>query len=410
MKIAIFSECYQPVQNGVSTSVSTLVDELRLRRHHVFVIAPHFSAHRDSEPFIVRVPSYQTRFNPDYPLAFPWFPRVRRKFSRVAPDIIHSHSPFAVGLLAAHLAQDDGLPLVSTYHTLYNHYAHYLFFLPDAAIQAFLKWWIPDYYNRCAGVIVPSRVAEDSLRKYGVTAPITVVPTGVPIPAPECVDEAARRLARDRWNIPHDVPLLLYVGRIAREKNPELVMCAFSLVADEFRDARLLVVGGGPYLDECRERAGHLRNGDRILFAGPTPHEELTPVYAAADLFVFGSSTETQGLVIAEARAAGTPSVVVTGGGASETVRNGEDGLVVEPELGPFAEAMRSLLGDRATLARFSEACRRNALQFTPGAMAERVLGVYERALRGAPRSPKQSDPSDASEPVSATPAGQSSQ
>jgi glycosyltransferase involved in cell wall biosynthesis len=178
------------------------------------------------------------------------------------------------------------------------------------------------------------------------------------------------------------------VGRIAREKNPELVMCAFSLVADEHRDARLLVVGGGPYLDECRERARHLRNGERIVFAGPIPHEELTPIYATADLFVFGSSTETQGLVIAEARAAGTPAVVVTGGGASETVRNGEDGLVVQPELGEFAEAIRFLLGDSERLKRFAAACRRNAAEFTPGAMTERIVGVYERARAGASQPP----------------------
>jgi 1,2-diacylglycerol 3-alpha-glucosyltransferase len=387
MRIAIFSESYEPVQNGVSISVRTLVDELRARHNHVFIIAPHYPNYADS-PFVLRVPSLLTPLNPDYALPYPWFPRLRRDFRHIAPDILHSHSPFFLGLLASRLARQYGIPLVSTYHTLYTHYGHYLFFLPQQATKSLLEWWIPEYYNRCACVIVPSKAAEESLRQYRVHSRIVVIPTAVPRPSPEAMDEAARQAARARFHIPLTAPLLLWVGRVAQEKNLELVLDAFDSVAAEFREARLLVIGGGPHLEAMRKRASEMETAERIVMPGPVPREELDPVFAAADLFIFGSTTETQGLVVAEARAAGTPCVVVNEGGAAETVRDGEDGLIVPPEREPFAAAVRSLLQNEPRRMAMREACLRHAKDYTPSAMADRVLEIYAWAREHAHSEP----------------------
>jgi 1,2-diacylglycerol 3-alpha-glucosyltransferase len=382
MRVAIFSESYEPVPNGVSTSVRTLVDELRARKHHAFVIAPHYPDYEDESPFVMRVPSLLTPYNADYPVPYPWFPRLRRNFGKTDPHVLHSQSPWFLGLLASRIARDEGIPLVSTYHTLYNHYAHYLFFLPQPAIERLLFWWMPEYYNRCANVIVPSRVAEQSLRYYGVTAQIEVIPTAVPVPGE--VPEEVKQAARLKWEVQPDAPLLLYVGRMAKEKNIELVLDAFDAVADDFREARLLIVGAGPHLETLAAYAEKLGSGGRVIFAGALPHSDLPPLYATADLFVFGSSTETQGLVIAEARAAGTPCVVINGGGAPENVRHGEDGLVVEPTTEAFAGGIRQVLGDPVLRAQMAAACLRNAQDYTPGAMADRVLSVYEKAINQA--------------------------
>lgn len=381
MKVAIFTETYEPVQNGVSTSVRTLVDELRSLRHRVLVVTPHYPDHEDNSPFILRVPSILTPFNPDFPVSYPFFPRLRREFGRTGPDVLHTHHPWFLGVLAARLAQRDGLPLVATYHTLYNHYGHYVFFLPKPASNSLLEWWLPEYHNRCDCVIVPSRATEESLRSYSVTSRIEVIPTGVPIPSVESRDDEARAAARDRFGIPHDAPLLLYAGRLALEKNVELVLEAFSRIADEFPKARLLVVGSGPHEESCLRAASELPCGDRVTFTGALPRYELDPIFAAADLFVFGSGTETQGLVIAEARAVGTPSVVVDAGGASENVVHGEDGFVVPAETEAFSEAIRTVLGNADLRRRMSENCLRNARNYTPSAMAERVQEVYEWAI-----------------------------
>lgn len=392
MRIAMFSECYEPVQNGVSTSLRALVEELRHSHHNVLVIAPHFADHLDEQPFILRVPSFQTRFNSDYPVAYPWFPRLVRNFDRIVPDVLHSHSPFFVGLLAARLARRHHVPLVSTYHTLYQHYAHYLFFLPDPAIQALLGWWMPEYYDRCECVIAPSGVARDSLMSFGISSPIEVVPTGVPIPAPAGIAPARQAAVRERWSIPRDAPLLLYVGRIAPEKNIEMVLDAFAAVAETRPDVRLMVVGGGPHLDACRAIGQAMPCAERVLFTGPVAHDDLPPVYAAADVFVFGSTTETQGLVVAEARAAGTPCVVVDEGGAAETVHDGEDGLVTGASAEAFASALAVLLDYPETRARMAEACLRTARDWTPVAMSARVTGIYERAIEAHRMRPPSTD------------------
>jgi glycosyltransferase involved in cell wall biosynthesis len=254
-----------------------------------------------------------------------------------------------------------------------------------------LKWWIPDYYNRCAHVIVPSAVAEASLREFGVRSPITVVPTAVPLPDPSLIDAEASRAARAQWDIPDACPLLLYVGRIAQEKNIELVLESFGDCSQRLPDARLLVVGGGPHLDALRRRAQGMACRDRVVFAGPMAHDELAPVYAAADLFVFASTTETQGLVMAEARAAGTPCVLVRGGGASETIADGEDGIIVEPERGAFSSAVLGLLDDPTRLAEMGRACLRRATRYAPEAMTDAVLGVY----RSVTHQPSDGRPKD---------------
>jgi glycosyltransferase involved in cell wall biosynthesis len=292
-----------------------------------------------------------------------------------------------LGLLAARIARDLNIPLVSTYHTLYDRYLHYLFFMPTTASNSLLHWWMPEYYNRCANVIVPSRVAEQSLREYGVSVRITVIPTGVALPPERALTPGCAQAARDRWSIPTDAPLLLYVGRVAREKNIELLIEAFSIVAEHHSHARLLLIGGGPYLDTCRRAALDAPYGDRIVFAGPLPRVEIDPAYAAADLFVFGSTTETQGLVVAEARAAGLPTIAVDAGGAAESIKDGEDGLIVPADPVAFATAVAELLADRPRLRSMADACRTNARDYTPEAMADRVIDVY-RSAQESSRTP----------------------
>jgi glycosyltransferase involved in cell wall biosynthesis len=381
MRIGVFSECYEPVQNGVTTSLRTLVDGLRHEGHHVFVVAPRYAGHIDPDPFVLRLPSLHTWFSKKYPIAAPWVFRLSGPALHLAPSLVHSHNPFFVGLVAARYARDAGVPLVATYHTLYSHYGHYLKFVPDAAVQGLLRWWMPAYYNRCAQVIVPSRVAGDSLLSYGVRAPITVLPTAVPLPDPAHLTAAARAAARARPGVPADARLLLYVGRAAREKNIELVLEAFARAAATSPNCHLAVVGAGPHLDALRQAAADMVATDRVHIVGAIPHDELPPVYACADLFVFSSVTETQGLVMAEARAAGTPCILVRGGGASETIIHGEDGLVVDQDACAFAEAVSRVLGDAEMHATMRAHCRRRALLHTPDAMTRRVIDVYVQAL-----------------------------
>src|SRR5687768_1409655 len=269
MRIGIFSESYEPIKNGVAVSVRTLIDELRSRHHHVIAIAPHYPDHRDESPFVLRVPSVLTTLNADYPVPYPWFPRLKRDIRRLNLDILHSQSTFFMGILAMRISRRYGIPHVTTYHTLYEQYIHYLFFMPGLVTQRMMDWWLPRFYNECACAIVPSRVAEQNLRRYGITCRIEVIPTGIPLPDPETTDEQSAVEIRKRWDIPSVAPLLLYVGRLAREKNVELVLDSFDGIASEFPDARLLIVGGGPHMEALKSKAQAGDSRDRIIFAGP---------------------------------------------------------------------------------------------------------------------------------------------
>jgi glycosyltransferase involved in cell wall biosynthesis len=377
----MFTEAFLPVQNGVSVSVATLAGELRARRNRVVVVAPHYPELEEDAPFTLRVPSAITAFNPGYPVSYPFYPILRREIRRLEMDVIHSHNPFFLGLLASKVARDTGVPLIATYHTLLNHYSHYVSFLPDGASQRLLKWWLPEYYNRCDRVIAPSQIAKQSLWDYGVDRDIEVLPTAVPTPHPEQVDRSAQLAARERLGVPPNAKMLMYSGRIALEKNLELLLSVFGRLAEDHPDLYLVIIGSGPHEETLHALAAEIPHADRIIIPGSVQREDLDPVYAAADIFVFPSCSETQGLVVAEARAAGTPCVVVNQGGAAETVVYGEDGFVVNAEVDAFANAVSVLLTRDELRKEMSENCRQRAMLYTPAAMTDRMLVIYEEAV-----------------------------
>src|SRR5205807_2159847 len=155
-------------------------------------------------------------------------------------------SPFVLGLTGADLAIRRGIPLVSTLHTLYSEYSHYVSFLPEAFTQGLLEAYLPWYYNRCATVICPSSTAAEHLRRTGVDRPIEIVPTGIPIPDPGSIDADACAAVRERLDVCPGVPLLLYAGRLAPEKHIDWLLDAFARIGDLVPEAVLAIAGGGP--------------------------------------------------------------------------------------------------------------------------------------------------------------------
>lgn len=383
LRIGMFSESFHPVQNGVTTSVRTLIAELRKHGHHVWVFAPEHQDQPEHETNVMRFPSFVTQFNPEYPLVYPFLPRIKlaSQIERLKLDVIHTHTPFVLGLTGADLAIRNGIPLVSTYHTLYSEYSHYVSFLPEAFTQGVLEAFLPWYYNRCSTVICPSRVAMDHLQASGVDRPMAVIPTGIPMPLQGDIDDRAIANVRSRLSVDAATPLLLYAGRLAPEKQIPWLLNAFVRIAESVPEVVLAVAGGGTMLEELIELASSMGIADRTRFLGPVPRCEMDPIYAAADLFVFPSPSETQGLVIGEARAAGTPAVVIDAGGAPETVQNGVDGFrIAEGDLEGFAACVVNLLRDRKLLKQISVNALRSAEEHTPDRMTLRILDVYERS------------------------------
>jgi 1,2-diacylglycerol 3-alpha-glucosyltransferase len=375
MRVGLFTESYEPVINGVSTSVKTLALELLAEGHEPTVLAPRYPGYADSiEVPVRRLPSWVSPWNPQNPFAHSPLLGQPMALRNLPLDVVHSQQPFGMGQHARAMARQLGVPLVSTFHTLYHEYTHYVP-LPRAVSSWWLSRHLRLYYgHECTRVIVPSQATGEVLIRLGVPeSKLTVVPTGIPALRPVLPTEVAA--VRERYRLAEGAPVLLYVGRLAREKNIE---CLFDGLQHWPTDAVLLLVGGGPALNDLKAEAETRGIADRVRFAGFVPRPDLPPIFAAATLFVFPSVTDTQGVVLSEAQSNGLPCVVANGGGAPEFVRDGIDALIVPPsELGQAAAA---LLKDTERLKAFACAARQSPLHPTPTEMARRIVAVYEAA------------------------------
>lgn len=375
LRIALFSDSALPVLNGVSVSIRALIHELRAEGHSVTLFtASHFN-HRDPDPNTFRFPAFSVPWAKDYPLAIPPFYPMLREFRKHEFDIVHTHTPFTVGYVGLRWAESHNLPIVTTYHTLYDRYAHYIP-LPRRYVRFKIAKHTNFYYNAVDHVITPSEAATKWLQRHSVHTPVTVVPTGVPAPVFH-----SRADVRVALGAGPDERILLYAGRIAREKNLGTLFDAVALAFREDRSLRLWLVGDGPFRSEAMGMVRSLGIGDRVRFVGYVPRDEVDRYYAAADLFVFASITETQGLVVQEAMSYGLPSIVVAGGGASASLVAGENGFVVKNEAREFANHILRVLADEELYVRLSDGARRSVRGHTTADMAARVLNIYRNAI-----------------------------
>jgi len=383
MKIAIFTESYRPMVNGVSTSVISLKNALCDRGHTVYIFTSRFRGFQDEESQIIRFPSVVTPFERNYPLAIPFVRGFLRRFRETGAEVVHTHSPFVLGGVGMRMAQKCDLPVISTIHTLYHRYTHYAPFMPEKLARFLVTRWVQRYYNRCDALIAPSTPVARLWESQGVISRIEVIPTGVPpIPLRD------RQESRQRFGIPPEAQLLVYVGRLAREKNLDLLFSSFQEISRRFPRCLLMLVGSGPSADFYRQRAHASGLKDRLIFTGFVERDQVGFCYAAADLFVFPSDTDTQALVVCEAMAAGLPSVAVDAYGPSEVVQDGITGFLVPNRADQFTAKILALLEDESLRHRMSQAARQHSLLYTPEAYATRVLALYESVIQTRKQRP----------------------
>ena len=378
MRIALFTNNYLPFCGGVTTSVETLRRGLAARGHDVWVFGPRLGGARDPDARIVRYPSIPAATYPEFALAVPVSRRIARVVAAGDFDVFHAHHPFLLGPAARRFARRHGRPLVFTYHTRYEKYAHYVPLtrplVETAAIRLSRR-----FAARADAVIAPSSVIRDELVRDGVATPIAVVPTGVDLTR---FRPAAARAAREALGLPLDDPLVLYVGRLDREKSVGRILAAFERIAGTIPQARLVLVGHGTEAAALAAQARTLRIGARARFVGVVAHDHVAAYYQAADVFVFASETETQGLVLAEAAACGLPAVAVAAPGCDEVVRDGETGILTKRDPAALAEAAIGLLLDATQRARMGARARQVAeAAFDVSAQIDRTLAVYATAL-----------------------------
>jgi glycosyltransferase involved in cell wall biosynthesis len=378
MRILFVSECYHPVRNGVVAVIDILTEQLKKRGHEVVIVTPKHPKAKGDPEWVVRVPSLPNPFYPDYPAAIPWARQLRQVIDTFKPDIVHIHSFMWLSRFALRHAQKRSIPVVTTFHTLVTEYLHYAP-VPRWISLPFVARWVESFCNKCQVVIIVSPIAEPLLRSFGVRTPIEFIPTGIDA---EQFGKGNGFRVRKELGIPATASVLLYVGRIAKEKNIAFLLEALSPVLAERLRTYLVLVGDGPEMAAMKAKAKSLPGGERIIFVGSRPRSEIPDFHAAADIFVFASVTEMQGLALAEAMMSGLPVVVVGEGGIRYFVKDGEVGFVVPRDKIGFANAVRTLLDKPHLRMAMAERARMFAMQtFSLSSCVDRLESLYQKVL-----------------------------
>lgn len=389
MRILMISDVYFPRINGVSTSIESFRHSLGNHGIAVEVVAPSYPQPHDDDDQVTRVHARRVPFDPeDRLMDGTALRRALAATGRQPHDLIHVQTPFAAHYAGLRHARRHGLPCVATYHTHFEEYLHnYVPAVPKGILRGIARTFARRQCNALDAVIVPSGAMEETLAEYGVTAPMHRVPTGIPIDRFGTVRRPAGADFRRRFAIPVDRPLALFVGRAAHEKNIGFLLEALPHALRACPQAMLVIAGEGPALPALRRQAAALGIADSVRFVGYLDRfAELPACYAAADLFVFSSRTETQGLVLLEAMAAGLPVLAFAALGTREIVEP-QRGAIAAPQDAPsFGAAIASLMNDPQRREHMAEEARTFAAQWTTDACARRLAEVYRgvaQACRG---------------------------
>jgi len=376
MNIVMLTNTYLPHVGGVARSVAAFAGEYRRRGHRVLVVAPEFPQKIEDEQDVVRIPAIQNFNGSDFSMALPFSGHLSEKLDDFRPDIIHAHHPFLLGMTALRVARARELPLVFTHHTLYERYTHYVP-ADSQALKRFVIELATRYANLASLVFAPSRSIAELLRERGVTKPIAEVPTGVDL-AQFSGGDGER--ARKQYRIPQSAFVLGHLGRLAPEKNLEFLAVAVADFMQRHADTHFLVVGDGPMGEQLGKLFASRGLGARLHMPGTLQGDAQRDAYSAMDGFVFASTSETQGMVLTEAMAAGVPVVALDANGAREVVRDGINGRLLAREDGnDFVAALqwlRELSPERRR--RLCAEALRTAEDFSMENCAGRALELYD--------------------------------
>jgi 1,2-diacylglycerol 3-alpha-glucosyltransferase len=300
----------------------------------------------------------------------------------IKPHVIHSHHPHLLGDLAARYAEDLNVPLIFTVHARFDEFVrHQVPLFGDLASQV-ARGVVQEHLDHCSQIIVPTASIQQLVHEdYKVDVPVTILPT--PIDLTRLGDLNPARIRR-RYHL-EGQQVLLYVGRMSPEKGLEFLIDSFALVTARNPRTLLVLVGRGPHIKSVQDHVQSLRIQDRIIFTGAAPHDQVPHFMAAADLFVFPSRAETQGLVLIEAMATGLPVVALHGTGSDDVLADTGAGVLSLPDEAAFADAILTTLADPDQLAAMGQAARQVAQCYSVAALTEQLLGVYERALLSGP-------------------------
>jgi len=383
MNIAIFTDTYFPDISGVASSVYTLSTELKKRGHNVYIFTvsdPAASLEKEEEEeltAVYRFPSIPIVFLKPKRAASPFSIRIMRLIHKFKIDVIHTQTEFSMGYMARGAAAPFRIPIVHTFHTMYEDYLHYIA-NGKLITPSFARQYTRAFCNATAAVIAPTEKTADFLNLCGVTKPIYIIPTGIDFTplAKENHSKEETLALKKKYHLDPSWPLILCLGRIAKEKSIDVAISQMPALLKKLPEARLILIGSGPDRKELEDLAESIGVREHVIFLGVIPYQEIGSHYRLGDVFLCCSQTETQGLTYYEAMAASLPIVARKDECIRKIIRDRVDGRLFE-QPDEIPEILYEVLTDKKT----SELYTRNAIaaliSYSAPTFAERVEDVY---------------------------------
>jgi len=405
MRIGMFTDYFLPVKTGVSTSVESFREQLELLGHEVYVFAPSDGITvKEENDHIIRFPAVKGLFVENYMTSIFFPPQQIRKIEKLNLDIIHVHDPSQIGLLGVHVALKNDIPLVSTYHTDLNEYIKsYPIMGPGFMLIGMLAPLITGggfkdvklikpsrsrltmsrraikesmtlIHNYCDLVIAPSKKMELQLKRWKTTAPIEILPTGV-----DKITTSTQEIIKrsQEYNIGPDDLVIMFTGRLGKEKNVELLIKAFARAYKKLPSLKLLLVGDFKHADELLKLAAELNISDRIIKTGYIENKDLGSVLGCAHLFALPSLTDTQNLALNEAAQAGLPLLVVDPL-INNVIKDGLNGYVTKPTITAFSEGIIKILSNPQQAKKMGQLSAKRADAYSEHSQATKLANLYK--------------------------------
>lgn len=387
MRIGIFTDTYPPYINGVSTSILMLQHALEKQGHQVFVVTVNnekMSYKYEDDNKIIRIPGIPTGIY-DYRLTGIYPFRIIKKIKKWNLDVIHSHTEFGVGTFARIISKQFGIPLVHTYHTMYEDYVHYItkgYF--DGASKKIVEYLTKFYCDKTTTeLIVPTKKTYDLFKqKYKFNRNVHIVPTGIEIERFYKENYKPKEISdlRESLGFKKEDFIILFVGRIAEEKNIKLLLDCQNVIYKKHKNCKILIVGDGPDLEKLKKQYS---KNPSIIFAGRVPWENIPKYYLMANVFATASTSETQGLTVIEACAASLMPVCINDESFNSVVIDDLNGKIFNNKK-EYIKIVEELIEDKSKVDRLSRQARVSSETYSSKYYASRVLDVYNMAIKSS--------------------------
>jgi 1,2-diacylglycerol 3-alpha-glucosyltransferase len=383
MNIGLFSETYYPEINGVATSVYMLKNELEKRGHNVYVFTTTTPGSPEHEHNVFRVPSIPFVFITERRVGLFYQPKLAHIIKKLNLDIIHTHTEFSLGIFGRIMAKELKLPVVHTYHTIYEDYTHYLtnFKALDRRAKAFARTYTKVCCNTVEQVVVPTEKTRNLLMAYSVHKDISVVPTGIDLGKFEkskFTSEEVKQL-KESYGIQPEDKVMLYLGRVSQEKNIGEIIAAMPEYMARRKQVKFVIVGSGPALDKLQGMVSEMGLSERFVFTGARPWDTIGLYYRLGDVFVSASKSETQGLTYIEAMASGLPVVAREDQCLEDILEQGVNGYTFTDDQGLFYGLDQVLFEDKTT--NYSDNAIEKVKKYSLQEFAYQIEKVYQQVI-----------------------------